>query len=69
MATNRPIVPARVRDYAYPILLAAAPLAVIYGLTTEAEAAAWVGLGGAVLGLGTATAYRPARTLPVDSDG
>lgn len=57
------VVPPRVRDYAYPILAAGTALGVTYGLVSEAEAAAWLGLGAALLGLGTATAYRPARTL------
>lgn len=58
-----PVVPPRWRDWGYPILAAGAALGVTYGLLSDAEAAAWLGLGSALLGLGTATAYRPSRTI------
>lgn len=61
---TRPVIPARVRDYAYPIALAVLALAGGYGLISEHVIALWGALAVAVLGLGTATAYRPARSIP-----
>ncbi len=62
MSTDRPLIPPRVRDYAYPILTALVPILAAYGLITEAMVPLWVALGAAVLGTATATAYRPSRT-------
>lgn len=56
-----PAIPAHVRSYAYSVLLAAVPILIVYGILDEATAALWVGLAGAVLGLGTAVTYRPTR--------
>jgi len=47
---------AKVRAYLYGIVLAASPIAVIYGITTAAQAGLWVALGGAVLGVTNAIA-------------
>jgi len=44
------------RAYIYRILLAVQPLVVAYGLVTDQQAALWVGLGSAVLGLTLASA-------------
>lgn len=66
MAT--PLIPARVRDYAYPIVTAGVPLLAAYGLISEQQVPLWVALGAALLGTATATAYRPSRTIP-DGDG
>lgn len=46
----------RTRAYVYAILVAAVPLAIAYGILTAEQAALWLGLAGAVLGLGLATA-------------
>lgn len=66
--TPRPVVPPRWRDYLYPVTTAAVLLAGGYGLVTDELAPLWIGLAAALLGTGTATAYRPARTLPHASD-
>ena len=42
------------RWYLYTVFLALVPLLMIYGLLTEVQAAAWVGLVLALLGLRTA---------------
>lgn len=42
------------RWYLYTVFLAAVPLLIIYGLVTEVEATAWIGLVLAALGLRTA---------------
>lgn len=55
----REVVPAAVRAYLYPVVLAVVPLLVAYGLISAEVAPLWVALGTALLGLGTATAYRP----------
>lgn len=57
------MIPAHVRDYLYPVLTALVALLAGYGLITEAMAPLWASFGAALLGLGTATAYRPAKTL------
>lgn len=53
------------RAYIYNIVLAAAPLLVSYGLITETEVAAWIGIATAVLGLGLARANTTTKT-PVE---
>ena len=50
-------IPWRVRAYMYRVLLAGVPLLIGFSLLTESQAGYLVGLLGAVLGLGTATAY------------
>lgn len=55
---GRWLTPAR-RRYLYLIMLALVPLLVGYGVVTETEAASWLGVAGAVLGLTTATANVP----------
>jgi hypothetical protein len=50
-------IPAKVRAYLYRVLNAVVPLLVGYGVIEDAKAAIWIGLGAAVLGTGTATAY------------
>jgi hypothetical protein len=51
-----PEIPLKARQYAYGVLLAAQPLVVAYGLTTDGKAALWLGFGSAVLGLSLARA-------------
>lgn len=51
------------RAYLYRVLLAVAALAGVYGLASDTELAAWVALGAALIGTGTATAY----TRPPDA--
>ncbi|MGC0144770.1 phage holin [Pseudactinotalea sp. Z1732] len=62
-ATDTPLIPARVRDWLYPVALAALAVAGGYGLLSESEIALWGALVAALLGLGTATAYRPHKTV------
>lgn len=61
--STTPVVPARVRDYLYPIAFAALVLLGGYGIIGEEQVPLWIALAGAALGTGTATAYRPSRTL------
>ena len=44
------------RAYVYRVFLALVPIAVIYGVVAEQDVAVWVGLAGAVLSTGLATA-------------
>ena len=44
------------RAYVYAVLVAVVPLLIGYGILTAEEAALWLGLAAAVLGLGLATA-------------
>lgn len=39
------------RKYIYSVLVAAVPVAVIYGLVSQEEASVWIGLGAAILGV------------------
>lgn len=63
----RPVVPPRWRDYLYPIGLAVVGLLGGYGVIEDEQVPMWAALIMALLGLGTATAYRPSRTLPDDA--
>ena len=56
-------IPAAVRDRLYPISLAVIALLGGYGLLAEQTIPLWIALAAAVLGTGTATAYRPSKTL------
>jgi hypothetical protein len=49
----------RARRYVYRVLIAAAPLLVLYGVATEAEVALWLGVAGAALGNGMASLNTP----------
>lgn len=54
----------RTRAWLYRVLLAVVPLLLAYGVLDERTLALWLGLGGAVLGIGTAaynTTTRPMR--------
>lgn len=51
------LVPYRFRAYMYRVLTAASPLVTAYGVMEESKWALWVGLGTAVLGLGTAAVH------------
>ena len=50
------------RAYLYRIFLALVPIATVYGIVEEAEAALWTGLGAAVLGVGLAVANTSAKS-------
>ena len=62
-ATDNPVIPARLRDYLYPVTLAALALAGGYGIIAEEQIALWGALAAALLGTATATAYRPRKTV------
>lgn len=51
------------RDYLYPVALAVIALLGGYGLIAESKIPLWIALVSAVLGLATATVYRPSKTL------
>ncbi|MBM9432326.1 phage holin [Flaviflexus equikiangi] len=59
---SKSVIPAHVRDWLYPVLLAAIALLGGYGFIAEDTLPLWVALAGALLGVGTATAYRPGRS-------
>ena len=42
------------RAWIYRVLVAAVPVAIVYGVLDEATAAVWIGLAAAVLGVGLA---------------
>lgn len=48
-----------VRRWLYLTLVALVPVATLYGWVNEVQAGAWIGVVGAVLGLGTAAANTP----------
>lgn len=52
----------KVRQYIYGIVVAAIPLLLIAGLIAPEQAALWLNLGAAVLGLGTTTTAAAAIT-------
>lgn len=56
-------IPPAVRDWLYPVALAVIALLGGYGLVAEQMIPLWIALAAALLGTGTATAYRPSRTL------
>lgn len=58
-----PTIPVQVRQWAYGVALAAAPILVIRGVLDAAEAGLWVAAAGAVLGVtgGLALANTPKR--------
>lgn len=45
-----------VRAYIYRVLLAVIPILTVYGVVDGNDAAVWIGLAGAILGQGLATA-------------
>lgn len=62
--------------YLYRIIVAAAPLAIAYGVIERETAGLWIGLGGAVLSVGgnalaaaKTTPVRPAHSGPTGTDG
>lgn len=57
-----------VRQWLYGVLTVAVPLLIAYGVLDAERAALWVALGGAVLGLGTATAHT-GGTYPAPVEG
>lgn len=61
MNKNKSIIPPHVRDWLYPVVVAVVALAGGYGLIADEMISLWVALVTALLGAGTATAYRPGR--------
>lgn len=59
---NASLIPAHVRDWLYPIVVAIVALAGGYGLIADEMIPLWIALAAAILGTGTATAYRPGRS-------
>lgn len=64
-----PLIPPRWRDFLYPVTLAVIALLGGYGIVEEEMTPLWIALVAALLGTGTATAYRPSKTLPPDGHG
>lgn len=60
-ARRTAVVPPAVRSWLYGIATAGAPLLAAYGLVSEEVLPLWLALATAVIGTGTATAYRPTR--------
>lgn len=54
---SKDLIPYRVRSYLYPVVLAVVALLGGYGVITDEAVPLWIGLGAALLGAGTATAY------------
>lgn len=52
------------RAYVYGILAAAGGIALVYGIVTAEELAAWLGLGASILGNGLALANTPKKDTP-----
>lgn len=61
-----PLIPPRIRDWLYPVVLAVVALLGGYGIIEEEMTPLWIAFAAAILGTGTATAYRPSKTLPHD---
>lgn len=59
---HNPLVPASVRDWLYPISLAVIALLGSYGVVESNQIALWGSLAASILGVGTATAYRPSKS-------
>lgn len=59
---NESIIPAKLRRYLYPVLLAVVALLGGYGIIADSMAPLWGALAAALLGTGTATAYRPSTS-------
>jgi hypothetical protein len=57
---NRWIQDPKVRNYAYKVLAAAGPVALLYGWLSAEQIAVWLGVGGTCLGT-------PAVTLAADN--
>lgn len=62
-AVESPLIPGRVRNYAYPVITAALPLLAAWGIIGETDIPLYAALGAALLGVTAATAYRPRRTV------
>lgn len=63
-----PLIPPHIRNWLYPIATAAVALLGGYGIIEQQHEALWIALAAAVLGTGTATVYRPSKTLPPDDE-
>lgn len=46
------------RRYIYGIIVAASPLAIVYGIVNIEQAGLWVAFGGAILGLSNLLAFK-----------
>ena len=63
--TDGAVIPsAKVRAYLYGIVVAASPVAVIYGIVNAEQAGLWVALGGAILGATNVLALVNTPTTP-----
>lgn len=51
------------RAYLYRVLLAVQPLVTAYGIVDDQQAALWVGIAAAVLGIGLAVANTSTKTV------
>lgn len=56
------LIPASVRDWLYPISLAVIALLGSYGVIESSQTALWGSLAASLLGVGTATVYRPSKS-------
>lgn len=52
-------IPIKYRAYIYRILVALAPVALLYGWLSAEEVAVYIALGGTILGIGLAAANTP----------
>ena len=60
----------KIRTYIYNIVLALLPILTFYGLITDTIAPLLLALASAILGMGTAVAYRPTKNKKTnDSKG
>lgn len=60
--STNPLIPAHIRDWLYPIALAVISLLGAYGVIEANHIALWGALATAILGVGTATVYRPSKS-------
>ena len=60
---DHPFLSDRLRNWLYPVTLAVVALLGGYGVIGSEEIALWGALAAAILGTGTATAYRPKKTV------
>ena len=57
------------RAYIYRVLVAAVPVAIVYGVLDEATAAVWIGLAAAVLGVRLFEADQPTLAAHLQASG
>lgn len=68
---NKYVPSVALRKYLYGILVAAAAVALLYGVLNAEEVSAWLFLGAAILGLSNGLAYAntPNKNSPVEQGG